>query len=428
MRLAWFTPWPPDRHAAARRSRDSAHALVRQGYEIDFFIEPTTSRPADHAPSFAGSIAPASDFAARAADHPYDVAVYQVVNAPAGAFVWPYLLERPGLAVLQETRFYSARSAVARSHPVEFRAEFAWNHPHVSPDAAELAIAGFDGAYTSLWPMLRTVVDSSLAVAVPSPGALRDLQDDWPEAAVVTVAAGIDAPVADVAAGAEARATFGIPDRAVVFGVRGEGDVVGTEARRLPQILRAFASTAARVPDTWLLVVGDVDRRALALPEDLGRTVVVAGPAADDRRAVAAADVWLDLRWPDHGATTDEWLTAIARGCPTITFDRASVSDAPMLDPRTWEPPFDGRDPIGVGVDILDEDHSLRLALYRLAIDGSLRDRLGQAAREYWRQAHTVEHMAADFDRAIHRALTQPVPPAAAGAGVPLAKVPAGRS
>ena len=42
--------------------------------------------------------------------------------------------------------------------------------------------------------------------------------------------------------------------------------------------------------------------------------------------------------------------------------------------------------------------------MHRLAADRELRANLGQAAREYWLGAHTVEHMAAGYGRAIERA------------------------
>jgi hypothetical protein len=421
MRLAWFTPWPPDRHPAARRSRDAVRGLVEQGYDIDLFVDEAAAADAiGPTRSFGVSIAPASHFAGHSAARNYDLMVYQVGNSPAGAFIWPYLLGRPGLAVLHEIRLYPTRAARAAIRPAAFRAEFAWNHPEASPDAAELAVAGFDGAYASLWPMTRTVIERSRLVAAPSPGVLRDLQDDWPNAPLETIAPGLDMPAVDGAARAHARAALGIPARAVVFGFGGDGADVEANARRLPQVARAFAGIAARVPDTRLLVAGDLDRRDLPLAADVGRQVVVAGPRAEGRltRAVAAADVWLDLQWPNTGATTDGWLTAIAAGRPTITFDLASLAHVPMLDPRSWEPPSDRRAPIGVAIDLLDEDHSLRLALYRLAIDAPLCDRLGRAARSYWRHTHTVGHMTAAFVRAVGRARAQPVPPPPVGSHV----------
>ncbi|MCA1652361.1 MAG: hypothetical protein LC753_19565, partial [Acidobacteria bacterium] len=63
-----------------------------------------------------------------------------------------------------------------------------------------------------------------------------------------------------------------------------------------------------------------------------------------------------------------------------------------------------------VAVDILDEDHSLGLALRRLATDATLRETLGRAARAYWAQEHAVESMLQDYRRVIPLAIDRPAP------------------
>ncbi len=47
---------------------------------------------------------------------------------------------------------------------------------------------------------------------------------------------------------------------------------------------------------------------------------------------------------------------------------------------------------------MLDEDHSLTLAVKRLTGDRALRERLGVDAEAYWRANHTIAHMAADYE------------------------------
>jgi hypothetical protein len=91
--------------------------------------------------------------------------------------------------------------------------------------------------------------------------------------------------------------------------------------------------------------------------------------------------------------------------------DAAHHVEVPTLDPRTWlchapaplEPAPEAR-AVAVGIDILDEDHSLRLALRRLGSDAALRLRLGAAARAYWESNHTVAAMAADYESTIRQA------------------------
>ena len=98
--------------------------------------------------------------------------------------------------------------------------------------------------------------------------------------------------------------------------------------------------------------------------------------------------------------------------------DLAHLADVPSFDPRTWQP-HGGRtsaEPLCIAVDILDEDHSLGLAMRRLATQPALRERLGHAATEYWRREHAPEHMVEDYlaliDRALHRTIPQPALPA----------------
>jgi hypothetical protein len=133
--------------------------------------------------------------------------------------------------------------------------------------------------------------------------------------------------------------------------------------------------------------------------------------------ASAAVDVSLNLRWPSALETSGPWLRALALGRPTIIIDLAHQGHLPVLDPRTWHryaPTADldlGGDAraIAVAVDILDEDHSLRLAMRRLGGDASLREQLGREARRFWEREHTVERMANDYAHAIDAAIAEPV-------------------
>jgi hypothetical protein len=50
---------------------------------------------------------------------------------------------------------------------------------------------------------------------------------------------------------------------------------------------------------------------------------------------------------------------------------------------------------------VLDEDHSLTLAVKRLTMDRALRERVASNADEYWRANHTVAHMVADYESVL---------------------------
>src|SRR6266540_3114326 len=70
----------------------------------------------------------------------------------------------------------------------------------------------------------------------------------------------------------------------------------------------------------------------------------------------------------------------------------------------------DAAEHLAVSVDIVDEDHSLHLALDRLASDDKRRALLGKAARAWWNAHHRLELMAADYARIIERAVSLPAP------------------
>ena len=116
----------------------------------------------------------------------------------------------------------------------------------------------------------------------------------------------------------------------------------------------------------------------------------------------------------------------MAAGKPTVITDLMHTGSVPALDPRNWtvlagsEPPerrserqssdeSDGS-PICIAIDIVDEQHSLALAMRRLAENEDLRRELGKSAHEYWKRNHTPEQMAEDYEQAIQRALCRPAP------------------
>src|SRR6478609_287770 len=99
-------------------------------------------------------------------------------------------------------------------------------------------------------------------------------------------------------------------------------------------------------------------------------------------------------------------LASVSGGLPTIITDLAHQSELPTLDPRNWAvqhglPILALPTPVAVAIDILDEDHSLALALRRLVTDAALRQQLALAARSHWVSQHQLDHMADDYDRVL---------------------------
>ena len=414
-RLAWFSPMPPVRTGVAAYSADAVPALSGE-FAIDVF----TDQPAPGARS-------AHDFLWEHQQQPYDLTVYQLGNSSFHDYIWPYLFRHPGLTVLHDAHLHHARAAqlLRVKRTADYRAEFTANHPDATPDMAELAIAGFDNYLYYRQPMRKLVVEASRATAVHALPLVEELIAESPDAVVEHIRMAHGEPVPAGRAREEreqTRRALGVSDGQVLFGVFG----ALTPEKRLPQVLDAFAEMRRYATGARLLLAGaaashydvaaDIDRR------DLGGFVIRTGYLPDEALTghLLACDVSVNLRWPTVREMSGPWLRALAVGLPTIVVDLEHMADVPSLDPRTWTVAH-GRPaghpvpaPVAVAIDILDEAHSLRLAMRRLATDAALRAELGAAAAAHWQREHSLERMVGDYRRAIARAMERPAATAAA--------------
>lgn len=237
---------------------------------------------------------------------------------------------------------------------------------------------------------------------------------------------------------------YGIADDAIVFGVFGGL----TPEKRIPQVLRALRALVPYAPTAHLLLAGapaphyDIAGDVAAV--GLESRVTLTGYLDTDAELtahLAACDVSLNLRWPTARETSGPWLRALAAGTPTIITDLVHLADVPSLDPRTWtenrlsalgvgpweeplkpaslkplKPKARSPKPICVAIDILDEDHSLRLAMRRLAADEDLRSQLARAGQAWWSREHSVAVMADDYERVMTAAAARPDPQVALAA------------
>ncbi len=420
MRLAWFTPWPPQPTGVAGRSVDVTRELARRDHAIDVFVDEReillpVRLPETPPQRGEARLSSAHDFIWRHRRDPYDLVVYQIGNSALHEFIWPYLFRWPGLVVLHDARLHHARgrALLRRGKRKAFRAEFRFDHPDAG-EGAELGVRGFSGVYYYQWPMVRAVVESARLVATHARGTQTALAEEFPGRTIAHIALGMGRQdqMSD-ARRAAVRGTWGLGPGAVAFGVFGGL----TEEKRLDVILRAFAAARARIPQARLVLGGavsaELDLDGLIASLGLSDVVQRLRPLDDQEfeDSIASVDVCLNMRWPTALEMSGPWVQAIAAGRATVITDLAHLTDIPTLDPRTWRrhgpgpESIDGdAEAIAVAIDLLDEEHSLRLAIEMLGESASLRARLGAAARRYWEREHTLERMTDDYQRAISRA------------------------
>jgi len=411
-RLAWFSPFPPVRTGISAVSAELVETLRSRGYTIDPY-------PAESA----------HDFVWRHQQHPYDLVVYQFGNSSHHDYEWAYALRYPGLVVLHDTHLHHARAAflLREQRAADYRAEFRWNHPDVSPDAAELGVAGFDSQLYYEWPMVRSLVETARLTAVHGEQTRRNLEiwkfgnlEISDRSAAIRLGHGERVtPQRAAEARRRIRAQYGIASDALLFVLAGGI----TPEKRVPQVLAALRAILPYAPSAHLLLAGATaahyDVRADITARGLEDRVTIAGYIESDADLTdhfAASDVSLNLRWPTAREMSGPWLRALAAGVPTVILDLVHLGDVPSLDPRTWQVrEVAGRSsilqpPVCAALDILDEDHSLRLAMRRLASDAALRETLGRAGREYWECEHTLDAMVNDYERVIALAAARPDP------------------
>ena len=408
---------PPVATGVAACSADLVPALGAD-HQIDVFVDEAVARVAPGARS-------AHEFVWRHRQNPYDLTIYQVGNSSHHDYQWPYLFRYPGLTVLHDAHLHHARAAalLRTFRARDYRTEFAQNHPGASADIAELAVAGFDNHLYYAFPMTRLVARASRLVAVHGEALATRLREDIPDVHVAAIRLGQGTPLSAgeaEAAGSRARARYGIPKAALVFGCYGGL----SPDKRVPEILAAFGAVRPYVPAAHLLLAGAVpehyDLRRDIARHGLGDCVTLTGYLETDQAftdAIAACDVALNLRWPTAREVSGPWLRCLAAGKPTVVIDLAHLTDVASLDPRTWRPNVTANvagttplAPCAVAIDILDEAHSLRLAMRRLGTDLQLRASLGRAARAYWQDAHSIDAMVADYRALVTDAVRRPAP------------------
>jgi glycosyltransferase involved in cell wall biosynthesis len=396
---------PPVRSGIAAYSADLVPRLL-PGHTVDCFSE-----------------AHARDFLWKRRRHPYDLVVYQLGNAPCHDYMWGYLAAFPGLVVLHDARLHQARALLLLQQERfdDYRREFGYDEPEARRDFAEYGVAGLGGPIYYFWPMLRAVVRTARLIAVHNPRVAADLREAFPGAAIEAIHLGTSAVAGDADVRRDRRAALGVPEDAVLFAAFGKI----TAAKRIGAILRAFDALAREREGVHLLLAGDASdypslARELSASAHAAR-VHVTGYLADEAVAgdLAAADACLCLRWPTALETSASWLQCLAAARPTVISDLAHLVDIPTIDSRSaagsppsaiGRPSAVGEEPVAIRIDLMDEDAALLAAMRALADQPRLREALGRAGHAYWSTHHTLDVMAADYERLIATAAARPAP------------------
>jgi hypothetical protein len=295
---------------------------------------------------------------------PFDLCVFELADTQQHAFIWPYLLHVPGVLRLRSLSLHHSRSeALQRQYRQRDR-------------AAELAFGD--------WGLTAAPVLASRTTVVSDAYAAARLQSAYPTARIRHAPLGLGW-------GQSWGQGWG----------QGWGQSWG----------QSWGRSWGQTP-----VVGSLDsshdgvvQRAFARAREAGaRLELITGPPD---LILDRADVVIAMSWPPADELTTA-LAGMAASCAVVVLETESTAGWPALDPQTWQPRgWTGERPIVVSVDPRDEEHSLSLALRRLANDAALRSALGSAAHEWWQRQATLDHAVLAWRSILVEAVSASPPP-----------------
>jgi glycosyltransferase involved in cell wall biosynthesis len=419
VRLAFLTPLPPAPTGIADYSLEVL-ALLAGRHEIDVFHN-QSAVDRDRIPPGV-RLRPVAKFLSAQEERPYDVAIYQLGNGPAHAFLYRLLARVPGLLVLHdlvlhhsrartfldspEAREYAADPAQPEARAAAERVrqryfdELAYSYPGRASALAETQMSTVGTLLPYAYPLCRLPLEAARAVAVHNRFMAEAVAEEVPGTPVVRIPMAATASEVGAYPVAALRARYGFTVDDVVVGAFG----LMTAEKQIGTVARAVARAAVAVPNLRLLLVGPV-QTPVAFDDALVRLGVRKRTVVTHRvpfwtlpAHMEAADVVAHLRYPSARETSAALLRVLAQGRPTV------ISDLEHLD----EIPQDAV----LRVDVADEEGQLARALVRLARDARTRRRLGLRARRFAEEAHSAARCREGYETALAAAAAEPHPPA----------------
>ena len=365
MRVAYYSPMPPNRSGIADYSAHLLPALERR-------VEVEVARPGRHPRA--------------------DVRLYHVGNDPdAHGWIVDALRERPGVVVLHEHVLHHLIAGITIGRG-QGKAYLAAMERELGVVGRLLGLGVLDNLLPLLWetrpqdyPLVGSILDLATGLVVHS----RTVEE-------AARRHGFGGPVWRIPHPAW-------PHPAVEpAGVQGD-PLIGCFGnlnmnKRIPELLEAFARLRASRPDARLLLVGasaerfDLDRRLERLGLAGDPSIVREEYVPEERlwSLMAACDVCVNLRFPTMGETSGSVLRVLSLGKPVVVSDVGWFSELP--------------DEVALKVPVDEfESRTLAAALDLLCVPAA-RASMSRAALEYVRREHDLDRCADLYAAALEDA------------------------
>ena len=302
----------------------------------------------------------------------FDLALYQMGNSPAHAYIYRRALNEPGVLVLHDlvlhhlVAWLTINRGDAQSYIAAMRDAY-------GADGARLAqreVLGIEALNRFDYPLSERVMRNAHGVIAHS----RYVADAVKRIAPHVPVAQIPHEMPDIAllAQQDARAKLNLPQDARLIGTFGN---LGP-TKRTTVLFEAFRTVHQQYPNARLLLVGasspNFDARGLTEVFGLRDAVQIIGHVPFDQfhTYMAAMDVCVNLRYPTAGETSGAVLRGMALAKPQIVSRVGWFAELP--------------DDAAAKIDVDDSEVAqLTVTLARLLQDHVLRAAIGENARRY---------------------------------------------
>jgi glycosyltransferase involved in cell wall biosynthesis len=382
MKVAYFSPLPPQRTGIADYSRELLPALVKCA-EIDLWVDqPVTAAELPDCTTYKYAEEPGL----RAELSKYDCVIYHMGNSPAHRNVYRTLLETPGVVVLHDFvlhHFFASYYLEALRSPGSYIDEMAYNYGSEGEELARTTLRGERPIWEQepvRYPLNKRVLDHARGVIVHSDFAGRLVHQSHPHLPVMKV----NMPVAISQASAQPddlKKQYGIPAGRIVIASMG----FGSPAKRIEMVLRAIGALDRN--DIVYLLVGEVGEALRVEMRRRGLGGLVRTTGYVDRQTFNdycnLIDLGIDLRYPTMGETSASVCRMLGAGKPCVVSNLGWFAELP--------------DDCAVKLDAAADEQVLARTLLALINDPPRRSAIGENARRYIREHHNPECAAAQY-------------------------------
>lgn len=393
MRLAWFSPLPPQRSGIADYSAELIPCLAKH-LELELFVDEgvrVDPEIRDRFPVHGDRAFPGLWEQGR-----FDAVLYHLGNNPDfHSRIWRTLTAHPGILVLHEAMVHHLvrGMTLSRNDPEGYVEEMRYAYGRTGQGLARRSLD--TGIPLDVWsyPLFERAVDSSLAVITHNEFTRQRVLASRPLARTSVVPHHVSLGELGSMDRDSARAALKLPADAFVLASYG----FITPAKRLEVTLRAFARLRKERPDALYLLVGEVSPH-YELPGISEGVILVGRTELDDfLRYMVAADVAVNLRYPTAGETSGTLIRLLGLGKPVIVSNLGAFAEIP--------------DGACAKVDLDESEEDLLFAyLQALAADEGLRRAMGENARRHV-APHTPEASARAYAEVVRSVVEEkPVP------------------